>query len=292
MRAVDGVPLHVAEGEVYVSCLGRERRREVHDLVEILEGHRSATSGSASRVPLGTDPGQAARELPRSHRHRAATIRGRGRADGRRGCSTSMAPTLAAVVTRRRLSSCLTWRRRPTGGSAPRRGGSSRRWLDLALGIVGRPALLFLDELIYELRPGGAANACQLVPPAALPRHHRAVDDRLPGPGRTPGRPGRGVLALGDSSLRACSPSSSAAARTKVGSRPPDGACSVEGLCAVSIRGRTLHAPGHVLLEFTDRHADPPAAVHELDGLGVGVLDRELVGSLDGRAAVARGRVP
>ncbi|MFK8026351.1 MAG: ATP-binding cassette domain-containing protein, partial [Ilumatobacter sp.] len=59
IRAVDGVSFHVEPGEVY-ALLGHNGAGK-STTVEILEGHRDATSGSVS--VLGFDPAKAEREF-------------------------------------------------------------------------------------------------------------------------------------------------------------------------------------------------------------------------------------
>ena len=78
-RAVDGLSFDVGEGEVY-ALLG-ENGAGKSTTVEILEGHRTRTAGDVT--VLGVDPRPGRRRLPRPHRHRAAVVRGRARADRR-----------------------------------------------------------------------------------------------------------------------------------------------------------------------------------------------------------------
>ena len=70
--------------------------------------------------------------------------------------------------------------------------GGQKRRLDVALGVIGRPELLFLDEPTTGFDPRGAARVLGADPRSGPGRHDDRADHALPGGGRGAGRPGRG----------------------------------------------------------------------------------------------------
>ncbi|MGI9052440.1 MAG: ABC transporter ATP-binding protein [Ilumatobacteraceae bacterium] len=157
LRAVDGVTFEVAEGEVY-ALLGHNGAGK-STTVEILEGHRRRTSGEVS--VLGHDPDRAGRDL----RDRIGIVLQTS------GVEDELTVTEAVDV----YGSC--YRRRQTtssvldlvdlGAQADRRvgalSGGQRRRLDLALGIVGMPDVLFLDEPTTGFDPAARRQAWELI---------------------------------------------------------------------------------------------------------------------------------
>lgn len=138
--AVDDLSLEVHDGEVY-ALLGHNGAGKT-TTIEILEGHRRRTSGEVT--VLGMDPERGGRELrdrigivlQTSGIEPALTV---GEAIGRyASCYRSPRP-LDEVVGLVGLDDKVDAR----VGSLS---GGQRRRIDLALGIVGRPDLLFLDE--------------------------------------------------------------------------------------------------------------------------------------------------
>jgi ABC-2 type transport system ATP-binding protein len=138
--AVDRVDLDVATGEV-LALLGPNGAGKT-TTVEILEGHRRRDSGEVS--VLGADPG-------RAHRDWKARI----------GIVLQSATDVAELTVEeivRHMAGYYPDARDPdeviasVGLEDKRRArtrslsGGQRRRLDVALGIVGRPELLFLDE--------------------------------------------------------------------------------------------------------------------------------------------------
>ena len=68
-------------------------------------------------------------------------------------------------------------------------GGQQRR-LDVGLGIVGHPELLFLDEPTTGLDPSGRRDSWELIRTLGLGGHHGAADHPLHGRGRGAGGQG------------------------------------------------------------------------------------------------------
>lgn len=139
-RAVDGVSFFVERGEVY-ALLGHNGAGKT-TAVEILEGHRSATKGDIS--VLGFDPARAEREfrdrigvvLQSSGVENEFTVR---EAVDLYSSVYRNARTLDEVIGLVGLEDKVDERI----GSLS---GGQRRRVDLALGIIGSPDLLFLDE--------------------------------------------------------------------------------------------------------------------------------------------------
>jgi ABC-2 type transport system ATP-binding protein len=139
-EAVRGVSFHIAEGEVY-ALLGHNGAGK-STIVEILEGHRSRSAGDVT--VLGIDPAEGGREL----RDRIGVVLQTSGIEGE--LSVREAIDLYGSVYRRRRPTDevielvgLTDKRDARVGTLS---GGQRRRLDLALGIVGHPELLFLDE--------------------------------------------------------------------------------------------------------------------------------------------------
>jgi ABC-2 type transport system ATP-binding protein len=139
-EAVRGVSFEIAEGEVY-ALLGHNGAGK-STIVEILEGHRTRSAGDVS--VLGFDPATGGREL----RDRIGIVLQ----------ASGIEPELSVREAIDLYSSAYR-RRRPAADVIGRVGlddkadarvgtlsGGQRRRLDLALGIVGNPELLFLDE--------------------------------------------------------------------------------------------------------------------------------------------------
>jgi ABC-2 type transport system ATP-binding protein len=138
--AVRGVSLGIAEGEVY-ALLGHNGAGK-STIVEILEGHRGRDGGEVS--VLGVDPAAGGRAF----KDRIGIV-----------LQTSGVETELTVHEAVDLYGSAYRRRRPVDeviglvgldDKASARihalSGGQKRRLDLALGIVGRPEVLFLDE--------------------------------------------------------------------------------------------------------------------------------------------------
>ncbi|MBF5082074.1 ABC transporter ATP-binding protein [Quadrisphaera sp. INWT6] len=139
-RAVDGVSFDVAPGQVF-ALLGPNGAGK-STTVEVLEGYRARTSGEVS--VLGADPG---RPTP-VWRSRLGIV----------AQSTRDLSDLTVTEVVRQFATFYPHPRRPEAvieqvgladdarTRASALSGGRRRRLDVALGIVGDPELLFLDE--------------------------------------------------------------------------------------------------------------------------------------------------
>ena len=156
-HAVRGISLRVEQGEVY-ALLGHNGAGKT-STVEVLEGHRRAAAGDVS--VLGHDPAAAGREL----RDRIGIVL--------QSSSVEHALTVGEAL---RFYGGVYTRPRPAGellelvgltAQADRRigtlSGGQRRRLDLALGIVGSPDLLFLDEPTTGFDPAARRQAWDTV---------------------------------------------------------------------------------------------------------------------------------
>lgn len=155
--ALDGVSFTVEPGEVY-ALLG-ENGAGKSTAVEILEGHRTRSSGRVE--VLGVDPSAAGRDfrdrigivLQSSGVEAEFTVREVIELYG--GCYRNSRP-LEEVVALVGLDEKVDER----VGSLS---GGQRRRIDLALGIVGRPQLLFLDEPTTGFDPSARRKSWDLI---------------------------------------------------------------------------------------------------------------------------------
>lgn len=156
-RAVDGLDLDIHEGEIF-ALLGPNGAGKT-TTVEILEGFRTRDSGDV-RV-LGEDP-------------QSATLAWRNRI----GVVLQTATGLDLLTPREALRSTAGFYRNPrdvdeviaatglsdkAGARIAGLSGGQRRRLDVALGIVGRPELLFLDEPTTGFDPQARRDFWQLI---------------------------------------------------------------------------------------------------------------------------------
>jgi ABC-2 type transport system ATP-binding protein len=157
LDAVAGVSFEIAEGEVY-ALLGHNGAGK-STTVEILEGHRTATSGTVS--VLGIDPAHGGREL----RDRIGIV-----------LQTSGIEPELSVREAIELYGSVYRRRRPLDELVHLVGldekvdarigtlsGGQKRRVDLALGIVGYPELLFLDEPTTGFDPAARRRSWDMI---------------------------------------------------------------------------------------------------------------------------------
>ena len=160
VRAVDGLDLEVRAGEVY-ALLGENGAGKT-STIEVLEGHRRRTAGDV-RV-LGHDPAERGRS-GRDLRDRIGVVLQ----------SSGVEPELTVGEAVALFGSAY---RRPRAvvealdlvGLADRTdvrigalSGGQRRRLDLALGVVGRPEVLFLDEPTTGFDPSARRRAWEVI---------------------------------------------------------------------------------------------------------------------------------
>jgi ABC-2 type transport system ATP-binding protein len=157
VEAVRGVDLHVDAGEVF-ALLGPNGAGK-STIVEILEGHRTKTSGAVS--VLGYDPNT----RDRNYRERIGIV-----------LQETAVEDQLTVKEAIDIYGSMYPKRRPTGELIEIVGleektdariktlsGGQRRRLELALGIVGDPDLIFLDEPTTGFDPSARRQAWTIV---------------------------------------------------------------------------------------------------------------------------------
>lgn len=155
LEAVRGVSFSVAEGEVF-GLLGPNGAGKT-SILEVCEGYRSASAGRV-RV-LGRDPAD------RALRHAVGVVL--------QAIAVTPYLTVREVVARnaayydrpRSVTDvvALVGLQDKAGARVNTLSGGQQRRLDLALGIIGRPALLFLDEPTTGFDPGARRGAWDVV---------------------------------------------------------------------------------------------------------------------------------
>jgi ABC-2 type transport system ATP-binding protein len=157
VTALDGIDLEIGRGEVF-ALLGPNGAGKT-TMVEILEGFRRRDGGMAE--VLGEDPGSAGRAWR-----------------ARIGIVLQLASMAPELTVREMIAHFATFYPRPRDpdelidlvGLADKArtriavlsGGQTRR-VDVALGIVGRPELLFLDEPTTGFDPGARRQFWDLI---------------------------------------------------------------------------------------------------------------------------------
>jgi ABC-2 type transport system ATP-binding protein len=156
-EAVSGVSLRVERGEVF-ALLGPNGAGKT-TTVEILEGHRRRDSGMV-RV-LGSDPESGGRAL----RERIGIVLQASGIDGQltvRETLEMYARLYPAPRPVEEVMGIVGLGDRP-GAPVKTLSGGQRRRLDLGLGIVGNPELIFLDEPTTGFDPSARRRAWDLV---------------------------------------------------------------------------------------------------------------------------------
>ncbi|MBV9524591.1 MAG: ABC transporter ATP-binding protein [Candidatus Dormibacteraeota bacterium] len=157
LEAVRGVSFEVKEGEVF-GLLGPNGAGKT-TIVEILEGYRQRDSGDVS--VLGQDPRTAGRSL----RERVGLV-----------LQEAAVPPLLTALELIEMYRGYYPHPRPTGEvlelvglsekadeRVRRLSGGQQRRLDVALGLVGDPELIFLDEPTTGFDPSARRNAWEVV---------------------------------------------------------------------------------------------------------------------------------
>ena len=156
-RAVDGVSFEIEEGEVF-ALLGPNGAGK-STTVEILEGHRSRTSGEVE--VLGYDPGKADREF----RDRIGVVLQESGIE--KELSVREVLTMTADVYRNprdidEVIEVVGLDEKADSRVKTLSGGQQRR-IDLALGLIGDPDLIFLDEPTTGFDPSARRRSWDLV---------------------------------------------------------------------------------------------------------------------------------
>jgi ABC-2 type transport system ATP-binding protein len=140
LPAVDGLDLDIRRGEIF-ALLGPNGAGKT-TTVEICEGYRDRDGGEV-RV-LGEDPASAGREW----KSRLGIVLQSGAGDSQLTCRELLRAQAAYYPDPRDPDEVLelVGLTEKAGVRGRALSGGQRRRLDVALGIVGRPALLFLDE--------------------------------------------------------------------------------------------------------------------------------------------------
>jgi ABC-2 type transport system ATP-binding protein len=155
--AVDGVDLDIAHGEVF-ALLGPNGAGKT-TTVEILEGHRGRTSGEVS--VLGEDPARA----DRAWRARIGIVPQSDLATGELTVREMVVQFSAFYADPRDPDEVIAavGLTAQAGTRLRRLSGGQRRRVDVAIGIVGRPELLFLDEPTTGFDPEARRQFWELI---------------------------------------------------------------------------------------------------------------------------------
>ena len=157
VRAVDDLTFTVAQTEVF-ALLGPNGAGKT-TTVEILEGHRDRTGGEVS--VLGMDPAQGGR----GYRERIGVVLQEAGFDEEFRVRELVSMYASLYPRQRRLAEVidLVGLTDKAGARIKTLSGGQRRRLDLALGLVGDPDVLFLDEPTTGFDPSARRRAWDLV---------------------------------------------------------------------------------------------------------------------------------
>jgi ABC-2 type transport system ATP-binding protein len=157
LRAVDGIDLAIDTGEVF-ALLGPNGAGKT-TAVEIMEGHRDRTSGSVT--VLGFDPATGGRDF----RERIGIVLQESAVEPELTV-TEVIDVYGDVFPKRRptgeLIELVGLEAKSTSRVKTLSGGQQRR-LELALGLVGDPDLVFLDEPTTGFDPSARRQAWSIV---------------------------------------------------------------------------------------------------------------------------------
>jgi len=157
VHAVRGIDLHVDKGEVF-ALLGPNGAGK-STIVEILEGHRSMTSGTVE--VLGFDP----TDRDRSYRERIGIVLQETAIEDQLTVKEAL-DIYGSMYPKRRSTGELieiVGLEQKTDARIRTLSGGQRRRLELALGIVGDPDLIFLDEPTTGFDPSARRQAWTIV---------------------------------------------------------------------------------------------------------------------------------
>ena len=157
VEAVRGVSFHVEAGEVF-SILGPNGAGK-STTVEILEGYRSKTAGSVS--VLGYDP----TDRSRTYRERIGIVLQETAVEDSLTVSEAIS-TYGVMYPKRRNTDELieiVGLEEKRDARVKSLSGGQRRRLELALGIVGDPDLVFMDEPTTGFDPSARRQAWSII---------------------------------------------------------------------------------------------------------------------------------
>ncbi len=157
VHAVRGIDLYVDTGEVF-ALLGPNGAGK-STTVEILEGHRTKTSGSVT--VLGYDP----TERDRAYRERIGIVLQETAVEEQLTVSEAIDIYGSMYPNRRPTGELIeiVGLEEKTNARIKTLSGGQRRRLELALGIVGDPDLIFLDEPTTGFDPSARRQAWTIV---------------------------------------------------------------------------------------------------------------------------------